>query len=420
MTKFLHNKSIIQTIYRLVHVICVIYGMPTLLISLVGVIIFFHDPSFRINQFAGMIVSVIAGITLLIPVHKIKDEKRLKKIYYLLTVTTVLTGGLLAYPIYAITFVLLLIKFFLTSLRLFAILKMQGQAGVIRTLLFKNAILLVILSLLVTQGMEWLVKAYGRKILPPDDTASSSVQTMTDTSIPVLKLGFEIPGTPSRIWKTGSNPPITIIDTLLPGKGGNYSTLFIHNDQKLIKLAQVSSVEFNDGTYSTGKFGTPVISPDRKYLFIVENGYEGGFTHAFSIQDGKPLSRGSYPSSSGTMHWSDGGKCILGELYEYGDRQALQLGVENGNGYTMYPYEQSVAVAMGIEDLSISWLKEPRCTALLTFTAGIMITPKVAGEYTDQEIIFDMEHGPVKRNRWKPLYNFESSQKPTALLQIYP
>lgn len=419
-TKTTQRQITSFSIYRLAHLLSVIYGALTLFVSLFGIVIFFYDNSFRINQLMSMIIGTIASISLLIPIYKTNDEKRLTKICYLITATTALTTGLLTYPIYVISFALLLVKLFIVSLRLFTMLKSKKNRVKIRKVILINLVLLITFTLLSTQGMRWLVQTYGKKIIKQDVANNITLERKIDPTALLPDLGFTIPGKPIEIWEITSAPQITLINTLLPGKGGEYSTLFIHDGNTLTKLTQVNGIEFSEGNYSIGEFGTPTISPDQKYLFIPENGYEGGRIHAFNIQTSKPLAVNSYPSSSGVMHWSPGGKCIMAEMYEYGDRQVLQLGAENGNGYVMYPYEKSVTVAMGISNLSIFWLAEPKCAALLTFTAGMMIHPKEIGENIDQEIIFNMEEGPVKRSRWQPLPDFEISADPAPILQIYP
>lgn len=413
------KHGIFHYIYHVIHVISVMYGSLLLFLSALGILIFFHDPSFRVTQLVAMIVSVIDSIALLVPVHKTQDTKHLARMYYSLTATSMLTAGLLIYPVYVITFIILLAKLMITSLRLFAILRIRGEIKMIRTFFLRGTLLLIVIIILSTQGMRWLVQTYGRKIPSPDKVIEAPAPPQKPNT-PLPDLGFPIPGKPTRIWKTATPPYITIIDTQLAGTGGQHGTLYMHDGSSLIKLTQVMAVEFADGRYSVGNFGTPVISPDRKYLFIEEQGYEGGLTHAFMMANGKALDRNAYPSAPGVMHWSEGGKCILGELYEYGDRQALQLGIENGNGYTMYPYDQSVITAMGMEDLSVYWMRGDSCRTLLTFTSGITVNPKGLGEDLDEEIIFDMEKGPVRRNRWIPLFDFQSSQKSTAVTQIYP
>lgn len=405
--------------YLLIHIPSVALGIFLLLFSAIGLALFPREQSFRINQLVAMIVSLIDSIVLFIPVHKTTDVKRLTVMYYVFTAIVMLNAGLLMYPLYVITFVLLFGKLLTVMLRLFALLKLAGKTKAIFALQVKGLIILTMVALTSFQGMTMLRSAYGRKI-PPRKAASVTPAPTPNPNTPLPKLGFTIPGKPTRIWKTATPPYIYVIDTLVPGIGGSYSTLYIHNGETLIRAAQVIGIEFKNGEYSIGNFGNPVISPDRKYLFIEEQGYEGGLTHAFALQSGKPLERTAYPNAPGVMHWSVGGKCILGELYEYGDRQALQLGVENGNGYDMYPYDQSVITAMGMEDLSVMWVKGDACQALLTFTSGITVNPKGLGEDMDEEILFDMTNGPVRRNRWKALFNFESSQKPVTPVQIYP
>lgn len=405
--------------YLLIHIPGVALGVFLFLFSVIGLILFPREASFRINQLVAMIVSLIDSIVLFIPVHKTTDTKKLTFLYYLLTAIIMLNAGLLMYPLYVITFVLLFGKLFTVMLRLFSLLKLAGKTKTIFALQAKGVILLAVVALISFQGMAFLRNAYGRKI-PPRNTPLITPAPTPNPKTSLPDLGFVIPGKPTRIWKTVSPPHITIIDTLIAGTGGMHGTLFIHDGTSLMKLAQVTAIEFANGKYSMGSFGIPVISPDYKYLFIEEQGYEGGRTHAFALRNGRPLDRSAYPNAPGVMHWSEGGKCILGEQYEYGDRQALQLGVENGNGYTMYPYDKSVITAMGIEDLSVFWIKGDACQALLTFTSGLTVNPKGFGEDLDEEILFDMTNGPVRRNRWKALFNFESSQKPIKPIQIYP
>lgn len=409
------KSAIFTPLYRSIHVICSLYGGVLLFLSGFGLVLFWYENSLRVNQISGILVSLIGSVILLLPVHKTTDTKKLTGYFFALTFAVMLLTGLLTYPTYIITMALLFLKLFITMLRLFSLLKLSGDAKRIRPLVTRGILLSLLVLFASTQGIGYLHHAYGRKIAP----------RVTPTPTPVLQearslpsLGIPLPGKPTRIWQLDDE--IFILETTLWENGGNYPTLFIIRDKLLTRIAQTTGIRLNEGTVTIGNFGNPVVSPDKKYLFIEEQGYEGGRTHAINIANVTPLETQNYPSMPGTMHWSPDGACILGELYEYGDKQTLQLGVENGNGYTMYPYDRSVNIAMGLENLLVLWKKETPCTAFLTFTAGLMLHPKGTGENMDEEILFDMTHGPVKRNRWQPLFDLQSAKKSAFLRLIYP
>lgn len=411
------KRTIIPLLYRSIHVICSLYGGVLLFFSGFGLVLFWHEKTMRINQLAGLLVSLIGSVILFLPVHKTADTKKLTGYFYALTIAVMLLTGLLTYPTYLITMTLLFLKLFITMLRLFGLLTLSGEAMRIRPLLIRGVVLSLFVLVASIQGIGYLQHAYGRKI-PSRIMPTPTPKPLQQPARAMPDLGVPIPGKPTRIWQLDDKT--SLLETTLWEHGGNFPTLFIIRNNAITRVAQATGIQFNDGIHTIGNFGNPVVSPDNKYVFIEEQGYEGGRTHAINLITASPLEPQNYPSMPGIMHWSPDGRCIVGELYEYGDTQALQLGVENGNGYTMYPYEQSVSTAMGLENTLVLWKKGSPCTAFLTFTAGLMIYPKGAGENMDEEILFDMKHGPVKRNRWQPLFDLQSSKKSALLRQIYP
>ena len=114
--------------------------------------------------------------------------------------------------------------------------------------------------------------------------------------------------------------------------------LYIYDGTRTKKVYQSSSIEFANGVKSSGRLYTPwidinakknqmnnvfTISPDGRYLFGYESGYEGGRGFVIDLPNMEKV-KSEINVSSGLL-WSPSKECAINYGYNYGDEQYLQL-----------------------------------------------------------------------------------------------
>lgn len=215
--------------------------------------------------------------------------------------------------------------------------------------------LIFVLLIIILTAYIWLAnniqRLSGEKIYP-NSSEYSFEQNQISRFITVKKSGevlFHFYFKPSvfAAWIDAQEKELLLVtsDTgLVEGAHG----LYIFKDSKINKLHQSNSVKFENGEQSDGKLYNPWIntseknsvkenppenrkaelhrtffkSPDGRYLFGYERGYEGGLAFAIDLQTMKSVN----PNPTAiNHHWSSSGKCAIGYTYHYGDRQSIEM-----------------------------------------------------------------------------------------------
>lgn len=145
------------------------------------------------------------------------------------------------------------------------------------------------------------------------------------------------------------NRPYVFLVTSDTGTLKGAQGLYVYDGKQVIKIYQARNIEFADGKTSPGRIYIPwfspsmrqnefeeelkkvkirmndvfFLSPDGRYLFGYESGYEGGSGFTIDLHTMKKTLL--QLDVFGRLRWSPDKKCAVNFAYEYGDQARLQL-----------------------------------------------------------------------------------------------
>jgi len=139
-------------------------------------------------------------------------------------------------------------------------------------------------------------------------------------------------------WVLESKPYIFLV-TSDTGTIQGAQGLYVYDGEKTKKVYQARTITFGSGEKSAGRLYAPWIgeniqtkkeqmhhvfsfSPEFRYLFGYESGYEGGIGFTIDLETIAPKELSLTPT--GNMHWSPDVSCAINYGYAYGDSQFIE------------------------------------------------------------------------------------------------
>ena len=236
-----------------------------------------------------------------------------------------------------------------------------------------QAIIVVIILIILASITTLLLKSRGVRLsyFPAQIAAIKLVMK----NEPIRKISFP-------------ETEFTLIEVKEKKSDGEYPSIYVFDAKELKHIVTAKAITFESGEKSIASFGNVTLSPDSRFLFIEEKGFEGGQTYTYDLKNQTLLTE-NLLDISGTPRWSPNAACVIEEAHFYGDEQRISMYTQTDHGFSKTP--STIQTALGIEDMQVKWVSEKPCTAIVEVSAELYYAPIVEQNEKRVKRIFRFE-----------------------------